>query len=74
MTALPAAIVAKLDALFAARALASHPATAAALEICAKTLRKAGDTGRIVYRLLAWNLWQHVFLRGVDALRYPLRC
>ena len=29
---------------------------------------------RIVYRLLAWNPWQHVFLRGVDALYYPLRC
>ena len=29
---------------------------------------------RIVYRLLAWNPWQHVFLRGVDALRHPLRC
>jgi hypothetical protein len=29
---------------------------------------------RIVYRLLAWNPWQHVFLRGVDALRCPLRC
>jgi len=35
---------------------------------------------RIVYRLLAWNPWQHVFLRGVDALRAtaaswrPLRC
>ena len=29
---------------------------------------------RIIYRLLAWNPWQHVFLRGVDALRYPLRC
>ena len=29
---------------------------------------------RIVYRLLAWNPWQHVFLRGVDALRSPLRC
>jgi hypothetical protein len=29
---------------------------------------------RIVYRLLAWNPWQHVFLRGVDALRYPMRC
>jgi len=35
---------------------------------------------RIVYRLLAWNRWQHVFLRGVDALHalsswhYPLRC
>ena len=29
---------------------------------------------RIVYRLLAWNPWQDVFLRGVDALRTPLRC
>lgn len=29
---------------------------------------------RIVYRLLAWNPWQPVFLRGVDALRCPLRC
>ena len=29
---------------------------------------------RVVYRLLAWNPWQDVFLRAVDALRYPLRC
>jgi hypothetical protein len=29
---------------------------------------------RVVYRLLAWNPWQHVFLRGVDALHYPMRC
>ncbi len=29
---------------------------------------------RIVYRLLARNPWQHVFLRAVDALRHPLRC
>jgi hypothetical protein len=29
---------------------------------------------RIVYRLLAWNSWQHVFFRGVDALRCPMRC
>ena len=29
---------------------------------------------RIVYRLLAWNRWQQVFLRGVVALRSPLRC
>jgi hypothetical protein len=29
---------------------------------------------RVVYRLLAWNPWQHVFLRAVDALRSPLRC
>jgi Transposase DDE domain group 1 len=27
---------------------------------------------RMVYRLLAWNPWQHVFLRGVDALRCPM--
>jgi hypothetical protein len=35
---------------------------------------------RLVYRLLAWNPWQPVFLRAVDALqtlpqwRHPLRC
>ena len=35
---------------------------------------------RMVFRLLAWNPWQHVFLRAVDALRglaprsRPLRC
>jgi hypothetical protein len=29
---------------------------------------------RIVYRLLAWNPWQEVFVRGVDALRCPLQC
>jgi hypothetical protein len=29
---------------------------------------------RIVYRLLAWNPWQGVFLRGFDALRVPMRC
>ena len=29
---------------------------------------------RLVYRLLAWNPWQAVFLRGVDALACPLRC
>ncbi len=29
---------------------------------------------RIVYRLLAWNPWQRVFLRGVGALWQPLRC
>ncbi|MBN2474544.1 MAG: IS1380 family transposase [Pirellulales bacterium] len=32
-------------------------------------------TGRkIVYRLLAWNPWQHVFFRLLDQLRLPLRC
>ena len=29
---------------------------------------------RILYRLLAWNPWQHVFLRAVDAMSRPMRC
>jgi hypothetical protein len=29
---------------------------------------------RIVYRLLAWNPWQHVFFRLLDQLARPLRC
>ena len=29
---------------------------------------------RLIFRLLAWNPWQRVFLRGVDALKEPLRC
>ena len=29
---------------------------------------------RLVFRLLAWNPWQAVFLRGVDQLRTPLQC
>lgn len=29
---------------------------------------------RLVFRLLAWNPWQHIFLRGVDQLHGPLRC
>lgn len=29
---------------------------------------------RIIYRLLAWNPWQHVFVRGLAALDCPLRC
>jgi hypothetical protein len=29
---------------------------------------------RIVFRLMAWNLWLSVFLRGVDVLDRPLRC
>jgi len=33
------------------------------------------STGRrIVYRLLAWNPWQHVFFRLLDQLHQPLRC
>jgi hypothetical protein len=31
-------------------------------------------TGRlIVFRLLGWNRWQHVFLRGAEQLAAPLR-
>jgi hypothetical protein len=29
---------------------------------------------RLVFRLLAWNPWQAVLLRGVDQLHEPLRC
>ncbi len=29
---------------------------------------------RIVYRLLSWNRYQHVFLRVLDVLEAPLRC
>jgi len=29
---------------------------------------------RIVYRVLAWSRWIHVFLRGVEAVQHPLRC
>jgi len=29
---------------------------------------------RLVFRLLAWNPWQAVLLRGFDACRKPLRC
>lgn len=29
---------------------------------------------RVVFRLLSWNPWQHVFLRGVDQLHGRLRC
>ena len=29
---------------------------------------------RLVFRLLAWNPWQVVFLRGFDQLRQPLQC
>lgn len=29
---------------------------------------------RVVYRLLSWNPWQHVFFRLLDQLRLPMRC
>jgi hypothetical protein len=44
---------------------------AAMMRIPAQIIR----TGRrIVYRLLAWNPWQHVFFRLLDQLHAPLRC
>ncbi len=44
---------------------------AAMVRIPAQIIR----TGRkIVYRLLAWNPWQHVFFRLLDQLQVPLRC
>lgn len=43
----------------------------AVLQVPAQIVR----TGRkIVYRLLAWNPWQHVFFRLLDQLAQPLRC
>jgi Transposase DDE domain group 1 len=43
----------------------------AMMKVPAQILR----TGRkIVFRLLAWNPWQHVFFRLLDQLRQPLRC
>jgi len=33
------------------------------------------QTGRrVIFRLLSWNPWQHVFLRGVDQLHGRLQC
>ena len=29
---------------------------------------------RIIYRLLSWNPWQHIFFRLLDQLNQPLRC
>jgi len=29
---------------------------------------------RVIYRLLSWNPWQHVFFRFLDQLSLPLRC
>ena len=41
------------------------------IELPCQIIRQAR---RVVYRLLAWNPWQSVFLRGVDALHHPMRC
>jgi len=43
----------------------------ALIDVPAQILR-AGR--RLIYRLLAWNPWQHVFFRLLDQLRRPLRC
>lgn len=43
----------------------------ALLNVPAQIVRTAG---KIVYRLLAWNPWQSVFFRLLDALHRPLRC
>jgi hypothetical protein len=43
----------------------------ALIEVPAQILRTGG---RLIYRLLAWNGWQHVFFRLLDQLRQPLRC
>ena len=43
----------------------------AMIEIPAQIIRGGR---KIVYRLLAWNLWQPVFFRLLDQLRKPLRC
>jgi hypothetical protein len=41
------------------------------MQVPAQILR----TGRkIVYRMLAWNPWQHVFFRLLDQIVRPLRC
>ena len=29
---------------------------------------------RIILRLLSWNPYQHVFLRALERIEYPLRC
>jgi len=43
----------------------------AMLNIPAQIVRTGG---KIVYRLLSWNPWQHVFFRLLDQLNRPLQC
>jgi hypothetical protein len=43
----------------------------AMMNIPAQIVRTAG---KIIYRLLAWNPWQHVFFRLLDQLNQPLQC
>ncbi len=43
--------------------------------VCIRIPCQIVRTGRrIVYRILAWNPWLEVLLRGVDGLRLPMRC
>jgi hypothetical protein len=43
----------------------------ALLNVPAQIVRTAR---KVVYRLLAWNPWQHVFFRLLDRIARPLRC
>lgn len=43
----------------------------AMIQVPAQILR---TSGKLVYRLLAWNPWQAVFFRFVESLSRPLRC
>jgi hypothetical protein len=43
----------------------------ALISVPAQILRTGG---KIVYRLLAWNPWQHVFFRLLNQIAQPLRC
>jgi hypothetical protein len=43
----------------------------AVMNIPAQIIRTAG---KIVFRLLSWNPWQHVFFRLLDQLNRPLTC
>jgi hypothetical protein len=43
----------------------------AMLNIPAQIVRTGG---KIIYRLLSWNPWQHVFFRLLDQLSRPLQC
>jgi hypothetical protein len=43
----------------------------ALISVPAQILRSGG---KIIYRLLTWNPWQHVFFRLLDRIAQPLRC
>ncbi len=45
------------------------------VNVCIRIPCQIVRTGRrIVYRILAWNPWVEVLLRGADAVRLPMRC